>query len=209
MASRCQRTNTNLIFPLQTPTDDFCVYRFQNSEFVQPPLLRYWVKICTMCAVIELIGRQFIILITPLPVEQSQEGVLNFSGWISVRTQLSSPTLISTGCLCCPFDTSGAITALSLLYSASFPCSTALLFSRSSSDPVCSEVNDLSASPELLVRERQPASGCNSSTIRSAAPVQLPPSLCLLPHTRLLRHTLTRASRQAPGPQTRLKSHFY
>lgn len=27
--------------------------------------------------------------------------------------------------------------------------------------------------------------------------MQLPPSLCLLPHTRLLRHTLARASRQA------------
>lgn len=76
---------------LQIPADECPVLKFQNSEFLQPPLLSCCVKICMICAVIELIGRQIIILITPLPVEQSQGAVLNFSGWLSVRTQLLSP----------------------------------------------------------------------------------------------------------------------
>lgn len=93
--------------------------------------------------------------------------------------------------------------------SALFPCSAPLIFTSSSSDPVFYRHNDLRVSPGYLVSKQWPASGCNSSTIRSAAPVQLPPPLRLLPHTRLLRHTRARASRQPQGPQTLLGSHYH
>lgn len=55
---------------LQIPRDVRHVFKFQNCEFSQPPVLRHCVKKkILICAVIKVIGRKFIVLITPLPVE--------------------------------------------------------------------------------------------------------------------------------------------
>lgn len=73
--SRCQGPNTmpNLLYlPMCFTSLNFRIVSFYS--------LHSWetIIICMICAVIALIGRQFIILITPLPVEQSQEAVFNF-----------------------------------------------------------------------------------------------------------------------------------
>lgn len=166
------------------------------------------------CAVIELIGRQLIILITPLPVEQFQEAVLNFSGWILSEHSCRLLPLISTGYLCCPFVTLGAITPLSLLYSLLCSLVPRLSFQPAPQQILSStDVNDLFISPELLVREQLPAPACSLSLqlqhrwIRStsaAATFTLPPPT----HSLTATHTHG-AGRQAQGPQTLSGSHLY
>lgn len=141
-----------------------------------------------------MIGRKFIVLITPLPVEWFQDAVLHFLGCILVRAQLSfSPSnhywLSSLSVSHFRSDRSSFPPVLSAL----FPCSAPLIFTSSSSDPVFYRHNDLRVSPGFLVTQQWPASGCNSSTSAAATATPPPPTHSLTAtHTRTCQQTTTR-----------------
>lgn len=189
---------------LHISTDAFPVFKFQNSEFLQPPLLSSCVKICKICAVTELIGRQFIILLTPLPVEQSQEAILNFSGWISKPSSppanLSWLSLLSI----CHFRRDHS--SFPPVLAAPFP----LILTSSSADPVVYR-GEWPLSWWGAVRKAAVASfslQLQHHSIRSAsaaATFTLPPPT----HSCTATHTLACASRQAQGPRTLLGSRSY